>query len=112
MKNTMSNTAIAEHAEQLTSLDPEFNAMLIDSTFTAENAERVLLDLLSSKIKFHMHEEFRIREVSNGDTSHSQKRIAELQQTKREVKEYLTQAKKEGYSLEVIGEVRIKAIKK
>ena len=77
------------------------NFKLVDGEFTPEKAREVLFALINSKIQFHNCEKFSTQIRFSGDVSHSEKRIEELTQVHREIKELIEQAKANGYNLKV-----------
>ncbi|MFY0605853.1 MAG: hypothetical protein JXR10_04005 [Cyclobacteriaceae bacterium] len=81
--NTKSNT----QDSVLDSLTKEFS--LIDGEFSQEEAKEILIHLLSYKIKFHNQKIFSINERFGEKDEKSMKRIYELTQTLKELKETL-----------------------
>lgn len=84
---------------------------LVNGTFDAGNASRVLFDLIGSKINFHNMERFSIRERFNGDTSQHDKRISELNEAKKYVESVLKRAEEEGKRLKLEGTIKIRLVK-
>ena len=68
---------------------------LIDGTFSAEDADRVLTTLLNYKIDYHNREDFSNHIRFNKDIEHSKKRIQELTETKEQIKELIQNSKSE-----------------
>jgi hypothetical protein len=68
---------------------------LIDGTFSAEDADRVLTTLLNYKIDYHNREDFSNHIRFNKDIEHSKKRIQELTETKEQIKELIQKSKSE-----------------
>jgi hypothetical protein len=68
---------------------------LIDGTFSAEDAERVLTTLLNYKIDYHNREDFSNHIRFNKDIEHSKKRIQELTETKGQIKILIQNSKSE-----------------
>jgi hypothetical protein len=58
---------------------------LIDNTYSKSEAKDLLSALINDKIRFLKQKVFSIQERLGGDTSHHEKRIAELQQEKAEL---------------------------
>ncbi|MCP5559890.1 MAG: hypothetical protein H7A55_19235 [Verrucomicrobiaceae bacterium] len=76
---------------------------LIDGTFTPTEAGRVLLSLVKSKIDYHSLERLSNEERFGSDHSHSEKRIQELEELNRELKELLKTAANTNHNLKVNG---------
>ena len=80
---------------------------LIDGIFNAEDAKEILCHLINKKINFHncrilsLHERFGIKD------EYAQKRIKELEATKREMLNTIDQAAKSGMHLEVFSTVQL-----
>jgi len=55
-----------------------FQYQLIEGVFDPQEAGKILFSLISNKINYHTKEIFSIQERYNGDVSHSEKRIEEL----------------------------------
>jgi len=68
---------------------------LIDGTFSIEDADRVLTNLLNYKIDYHKKEDFSNHIRFNKDIEHSKKRIQELTETKEEIKNLIKNSKSE-----------------
>lgn len=68
---------------------------LIDGTFTAEDADRILTTLLNYKIDYHNREDFSNHIRFNKDIEHSKKRIQELTETKEQIKNLIQDSKSE-----------------
>ena len=68
---------------------------LIDGTFSAEDADRVLTTLINYKIDYHNREDFSNHIRFNKDIEHSKKRIQELTETKEQIKELIQKSKSE-----------------
>jgi hypothetical protein len=85
--------------ELLAAIDPHSNGekhefKLIDGTFTAEEAKRILLEMLNNKVNFHNRQIHRIQEQSNGNTEASENRMNELLDTIDALKVILLNADK------------------
>lgn len=87
------------------------NYKLIDGTFSAEDATKILLDIINNKINYHHLHVFSVKERFNGDASHSEKRIKELTQIGKSIRKTLDAAEKKGLRVEIHGPIEIKVIK-
>lgn len=74
---------------------------LINGTFSASDAKKVLLEMLHNKINFHNRQIQSIQEQTGRDTSLSENRIDELFNTTEKVKELLLSAAKQGLSVRI-----------
>jgi hypothetical protein len=81
---------------------------LIDGSFTPAEAGNVLFSLISSKIRFHNLEELRHFEQVPDQTSHSKKRIAELENFHSVLKKIIQTAEDQKKKLEITGEITIR----
>jgi glucosamine 6-phosphate synthetase-like amidotransferase/phosphosugar isomerase protein len=68
---------------------------LIDGSFTAEDADRVVSNLLNYKIDYHCREDFSNHIRYNKEIEHSKKRIQELTETKEQIKNLIQDFKSE-----------------
>lgn len=95
--NTLHNaSALKEHQNQGVE-----KVHLINGTFAASDAKRILLDMLNNKIKFHNRQLQIIQEQGSGDPAHSEKRIDELYDLTEKVKTLLTEAEKNDQKIEI-----------
>lgn len=88
----------------------ENKLLLIDGKFAPEEAKKILLTLLDDKIKFHKDEMFSIKEMYNGDTSHSEKRINALNESRTKLLELLEKARQKQLYLKINSEIIISLI--
>lgn len=84
---------------------------LIQGNFTSEEAKNMLYDLIASKIQFHNREAFSIQVRTNGDTSHSTKRVEELKATQHSIEQILDYAIENDLKLEINADIEISLIK-
>lgn len=73
---------------------------LVDGKYSPVEAGKVMLDLVQRKIHFHSVESLAIAEKYDGDVSHSERRIVELQTMRESLKQLLAYAAE--YNKEVI----------
>jgi len=83
---------------------------LIDSIFTPEEANTVLSNLISSKINYHNLDDFSNFVRFDRTIAHSKKRIAELNETKAKLKQYIDVAQQKGCNLIVKSKVFIEIV--
>jgi hypothetical protein len=81
---------------------------LIDGTYNVSEAADVLFSVISDKIRFHNIQMLSIRERFNGDTSHSEERLEELNAAKAQIAEILKIAQDAGATLEIHSSIDIK----
>lgn len=74
---------------------------LINGTFAASDARKILLDMLHNKINFHNRQLQIIQEQGSGDPSHSEKRIDELYDLTEKLKALLAEAEKSDQKIEI-----------
>ena len=67
---------------------------LINSTFSIEDGEKIILDLLNSKIKFLNDQIFSLKVRFGKDQTHSEVRVNELIEEVKKVKSFLSEIKK------------------
>ncbi len=80
---------------------------LIDSTFTPNEANNVLSDLIKSKISYHKLDDFSQHIRFERDSQHSKNRIEQLQATQEDLKEFINIAKAKGVNLVIKSNVFI-----
>lgn len=80
---------------------------LIKGSFTPEEAENVLFELIANKIKFHNLESFILQERYNADTTASQMRIEELKGARESLRQFLQAARENNWNLDINGKVEI-----
>jgi|GEM_PF-715906 len=83
---------------------------LIEGTFSAEEAQEILMSLLGKKLSFHSKKNLRSFEHSGQEDPEAEERIQELEQIRNEVLELLQSAKEEDFRLEIHSEVEIKLV--
>jgi predicted polyphosphate/ATP-dependent NAD kinase len=101
MVNSLIETQITDLVENVHILK------LIEGKFTPEDAGKILNELIMSKINYHNREILSIKEKYNGDVSHSEKRIAELNQVRLSLKELLDSAREQGKELKISSTIEI-----
>jgi hypothetical protein len=74
---------------------------LIQGTFKAEDAKRILLEMLNNKVNFHSRQIHRIQEHSGGNTQNSENRMNELLDTMEVLKKVLIQAEKNNREVKI-----------
>jgi hypothetical protein len=87
------------------------NYKLIDGTFSANDATKILLEIINNKINYHHLHVFSVKERFNGDVSHSEKRIKELTKIGKSIRKTLDTAEKKGLRVEIHCPIEIKVIK-
>ncbi len=80
---------------------------LIDGTFKPMDASKILMGIIFHKINHHNLEMLSIIEHHNGDTSHSAKRIKELEETSKALRKVLDKAAKEGLHVSIKGKIEL-----
>jgi len=88
------------------------NYTLINGTFSANDATKILLDMINNKINYHHLQIHSISERFNGDVSHSEKRIAELTKLSKSIRKSLEAAEEKGLHVEIHCPIEIKVIDK
>jgi hypothetical protein len=83
---------------------------LIDGKYDTDDAGRILVALISNKIKYHDVEAFRIQERSNGNVSHSEKRVKELNHIKNQIKQLVLDAKEKGLDFRINCDINIELV--
>jgi hypothetical protein len=86
----------------------KFDFQLLDGSFTAEEARTILFALINSKINFHELEALSIREYHKGDSSHAEKRVAQLKAMAKDLSRYLDYAQKNKFKLQLKSDVIVK----
>ena len=72
---------------------------LIDSTFSPNEANAVLTNLINSKINYHKLDDFSNFVRNDRNIEHSKKRISELNETKEQMKSFIDLANHNGSNL-------------
>lgn len=85
----------------------EHTFKLIDGSFTPSEARSILYALITSKINFHSTESFGISVRTSGDTSFHEKRIKQLAQNNKDVKELMDYAEDNKFRLKINGVIEI-----
>jgi len=93
-------------------MDTKLNYQLIDGTFAPEDASKILLEIVNNKINYHNLQIFSIRETSQGDTEHSEKRIEALLKTANAIRKELATAQINGYKVKIQCPIEITVLKK
>lgn len=83
------------------------NFKLIDGHFSPSEAGKVVLALVSSKIKYHSMEKFSNEERFGKDAARSEKRIIALKKVKDSIKKVFDAAEKEGMNVKMNGFIEI-----
>ena len=81
---------------------------IIEGDFTPTETEEVLYTLINDKIKFHNLKIMEITEKYSGDTTRSERRIKELQASKKHIKEMIISAKDMGQTISISGTIALK----
>ncbi|WP_396194444.1 hypothetical protein [Flavobacterium sp.] len=81
---------------------------LIDGTFSAEDADQILTALLNYKIDYHNREDFSKHIRFNRDIEHSKKRIQELTETKKAVKDLIANMESNKFNLVINSTITIR----
>ncbi|PBQ30592.1 hypothetical protein CNR22_01990 [Sphingobacteriaceae bacterium] len=89
-------------------MEKQHTFKLIDGDFTPSEARNILFALITSKISFHSTESFGITVRTSGDTSFHEKRIKQLTQNNKEVKNLMDYAEENKFRLRINGTVEIK----
>ena len=80
---------------------------LIDGIFTAEEATHVLTALINYKIDYHNREDFSNHIRFNKNPEHSNKRVAQLIESKKTIQDLLTLTNDKNFKLKIDGTVII-----
>ncbi|MBX2916151.1 MAG: hypothetical protein KF856_12850 [Cyclobacteriaceae bacterium] len=80
---------------------------LINGTFTANDVRKILMEMIQSKINFHMREIHSMEERGGGTTSRSEKRIVQLKKTAETLKKVLAKAEEKEINLKISATVQI-----
>ncbi|MGL2965831.1 hypothetical protein [Flavobacterium sp. XGLA_31] len=80
---------------------------LIDSTFTPDDANSILVSLIRNKINYHKLDDFSNHIRYDRDRAHSKKRIEALLKTKEELQEFIAAAKQKGVNVIVTSSINI-----
>lgn len=80
---------------------------LINGKFAAQEARKILMELIQSKINFHVRELHGMEERGDYNTKHSEKRVAQLRKTAESLKKVLNKAEAKGTNLKISAAVEI-----
>lgn len=89
----------------------EENFKLINGVFNPSEAQKILMDLLNTKINFHSLDSFSNHIRFNTDISSSINRIEELKKTVDSIKELIELAEQNKMQLKMNSEISIELIK-
>jgi hypothetical protein len=85
--------------------------VLIDGVFTPTEAQKILLELINTKISYHKLDDFSNHIRFNNDPSFSKARVAALINTSQSVKEVIEHAIKNKLQLKINSEIIIELVK-
>jgi hypothetical protein len=80
---------------------------LIDGTYSASDANEILMNLLSDKIKFHQLKNFSSSERLDKNDHNSLIRISELEECKKQVVELVAQARESNQKFTIHSQIII-----
>ena len=75
--------------------------ILIDGTFSPTEANAVLTNLITSKINYHILDDFSNFVRNDRNVEHSKKRISELTETKEQLRSFIDLANHSGSKLSI-----------
>ena len=78
---------------------------LIEGIFDPNDAQAMLTHLIDSKIRHHSLDDFSQHIRTERDLAHSRKRIAELQQTKAQLQEWVSLARQSSKQLSIKSDI-------
>lgn len=81
--------------------------LLIDGQFTADQAQEVLMHMISGKLSFHSILNLRSLEHQGQADPVSEKRIEELKKTRLELLKVIQQAEERGVELNIFSEITV-----
>ncbi|HEY9176764.1 MAG TPA: hypothetical protein VIN07_03695 [Flavipsychrobacter sp.] len=85
---------------------------LIDSNYTASEAREILMAIINSKIQFHQLKTFS-HDIRYGiPDAHSEKRIKELEETRRAITQFLQEHQHSDITFDVASTLTIKVTSK
>ena len=84
---------------------------LIESTFTPEEANAVLTNIINSKINYHNLDDFSNFVRADRNIEHSKRRVSELNETKKALKSFIDLANENGYNLLIKSSIAIEFTK-
>ena len=89
----------------------DYEFKLIEGEFEPARARKVLVQMINHKIDFHNVESFSNQERNMGDVGHAKKRVAELEQVRKDLVATLEEAEKSGMTLQISGTIEIKMMR-
>jgi hypothetical protein len=84
---------------------------LIDGTFAPEEAQKILLELINTKINYHKLEDFSNHIRFNNDIVHSKNRVEALTNTAQNIKELIKIAAENKLELKIKSAIAIEFVK-
>ena len=87
-----------------------YNYKLIDGVFHPSEAQKILMDLINTKINYHNLDSFSNHIRFNADISSSKNRIEELQKSSESIIELIELAQKNNLQLKLNSEISIEFI--
>ena len=92
----------------MTTTDVLQKIQLVQGTFTPAEASHVVTALIDEKINFHKIQRLSSREGNEGcNTDYPDERIAELFTERKIAKDFIKEAKREGYRVKIDGILKI-----
>lgn len=91
-------------------MESTHNLKLIEGEFIPNEANDILCDLISSKIRHHSLKILSIQENNEGDVSHSEKRIEDLKSVNHSLKKIINYANREGLLLSIESSIHIELV--
>lgn len=85
---------------------------LIDGKFTPLEANRILLDLVGSKIQYHEMENFSSRERFGKDAPHSARRLKALRKLRSDLRKLFEVAAEQQQQLKIYSSIEIVLVEK
>lgn len=92
----------------------DFNQIIqvVNGNFSPAEAREMLNELITSRINFHNIQMLRMWEANHRyDSSEGDKKINAMRKEKTEAIELIEKAKREGFNVEIIGEIKVKLSK-
>ncbi|MDG1572456.1 hypothetical protein OZ410_09025 [Robiginitalea sp. M366] len=88
--------------------ETQTEVQLVRGTFTPSEAYDLMLGLIDEKINFHKLQRLRWCEgYFKADTSYADTRIAELEEEKQKVRQYIREARESGQLVRISGRVEL-----
>lgn len=88
-------------------MENEYHYKLIEGDFSAEEAKKMLMSLISSKINFHNLNSFSDYVRFNRDPKKLENRIVELTNTREDILKLMEEAEKKGTKLKIKSNISI-----